>query len=103
MKSVNNKIIVELYKESRGVTPTINKGFASIKQKQNLVGLKVLCDATIVYGQIETVIKKGDVVYFTEETLYNSPWAKNALTSDAFKGTFAVAEGSQVILVKEGA
>lgn len=102
MISVNNKLILEPYKGSRKIEANTSSGFATIKQKSTLIGLKALIDAQITSsGGKDVKIKKNSTVFFEEEVLYSSAWAKKTYQCDGIEDKFIIADYSQVVIVKE--
>lgn len=96
LTSVNNRVIVEAYKKE-GLKSTVSNGFASIAQKNNLKGLKVLADAQLADG---TVVRRGYTVYVREETLHTAAWAAKTLEAPGIiEGPFMVMDGSHVEMV----
>ena len=95
-----NKLILEPYTGKGKIEAEVKSGFASVKQKTNLVGLKVLSDAKIFIGNNAIDIKYGQVVYFKEEILHNNDWAKQTYKSDFIENAFIIAESNSVILIK---
>lgn len=57
-------------------------GFATVKQKTNLVGLKLVYDAEIVRGNEVVSLSKGSVVFFTAETLHTADWPKKIFETE---------------------
>jgi len=100
MKTLNNKLIIEPYEGIRKVEAKVTSGFATIKQRTNLIGLKVLLDGTITQGQNVIEVKEGQIVYYQENTLYSQAWAKEVYTCDDIKKPFILAEAAYVILIK---
>lgn len=91
--SVNNRLLVESYKEDRGLKATVNSGFAMVSQKVNVKGMKVLMDAELTVGnQLWGRVRKGDIVYIREEYLHSQPWAKKSFTSEAVEGDFMIVD-----------
>lgn len=71
--SLNDQLIVEKYKLGQGIKSTgEDKGFAFIKQKIDMVGLKLLVEARID----GTYLPTGTMVYLEEDKLNTQPWAK---------------------------
>ena len=102
MKSVNNKLILEPYEGSHKIESNTSSGFATIKQKTTLIGLKVLEDAQFVLPTKEIVnIEKKSTVFFEEEVLYSSAWAKKTYECDGIESRFIIADYSQVVMVDE--
>ena len=99
MKTFNNKIFVEPYKGEKKIKAEVSGGFARIKQKSSLVGLKVLADALVSVGEKTVEIKKGQTAYFEEETVYASKWATMQMECDKIEEKFAIADFSLVRMV----
>lgn len=98
--SINNKVVVEPYKGSNKPVGKVSSGFATVKQKDTLIGLKVLADFTMKTNSSEILIVKGQTVYFSEEVLATHDWAKKTYECDAIEGRFSLAEAAYMVLVK---
>ena len=96
MESVNNKLILEPYKGEHKVKANVQHGFATIKQKSNLVGLKLLADAKLTQGNSTFLVPRGTVAYFEEEVLYSQEWPRKRLSCDELKEEFVIGDYSQV-------
>lgn len=98
--SLNNRIVVEPYAKTELKT-TVNKGFAQISQKKNVVGLKVLVDCEVVVqgGSYGWAVKAGDVAFFKEEELHTHPSVKMILNSEGIKGDFIILDAHLVQFV----
>ncbi len=95
MRSVNNKLFLEPYKGSNKLESRVNSGFATIKQKGNLVGLKLLLDFRILDPSLEEdyrLIPRGSVLYFSEEDLHNQPWSKKTYECKEIEGKFIIVD-----------
>lgn len=97
MISVNNKILLQPYEGSNKIEANVSSGFATIKQKSSLIGLKLLVDAEID-GKL---IKKNSTVLIEEVVLSTSPWAKKTYECSEIKERFIIADKAFVIAVKE--
>jgi hypothetical protein len=89
MQSLNNKFILESYKEDRSIKANVANGFAMIAQKTQLKGLKSLVDFKSSDG---TIFPKGSTVYIREQLLQAQPWAKQVFTSDAIGEEFIIVD-----------
>lgn len=104
MNSINNRLILEPYKGSNKVEAKINSGFATVKQKSTLIGLKLLVGASVItMNGKEQNYQPGSIAYFEEETLHASAWAKKTYECDSINEKFIIAEFDQVVLIKESA
>jgi len=92
--SPNNLIVAEPYK-TQGVTTTVNKGFASVDQKVNLIPLKVLITSKLATGDSVTA---NDNIYIKQHTLETNPNYKNALKMNGLD--VILVELKDVILVE---
>ena len=99
MISVNGKLVVEPYKAPNKIEAKITSGYATIKQKNTLVGLKLMADGKVAIGKDMIEVKKGQVVYFPEEILHASDWAKKKFNLDGSEEQFILAESSYVVAV----
>jgi hypothetical protein len=95
--SVNKKVICEPYKEPRGIKGGITSGVAFVKQKNNIYGLKVLMDV-IIDDKIS--LKIGDIVYLTEEMLYNNKNYSTPMECKDMKEQFVAIEFGHVVFIK---
>jgi hypothetical protein len=102
MISVNNKIFCEAYSGGKSLKSEVKSGFATIQQKNNLVGLRVLADATVAFGTKTLDIPKGSVVFFNEETLYIHQQYHAPIKNNVFDEPCVVADFNHVIGVKIG-
>ena len=99
MMSLNNKIICEPYTGGKGVKAVVSSGFASVKRSQ-LVGLKVLVDATVLVGTEALNILKGSTIYITEEHLTVHDKYHHPMENAAIGAPFVVAEFAHVVMVE---
>lgn len=102
--SVNGKVLLEPYVSSGGVKSTgESTGFARVKQKSSLIGLKALASSVIRdrAGVEDISVDPGDMVYFKEEDLHSHAWAKTLFDSDALDKKFIVAEAAFVVMVRK--
>jgi len=90
--SHNGKLILEAY-EQTGLKTQIKSGWATVSQKNELVGLKVLVNALLPDG-IEIVA--GSLAYIKEESLSTQPWAKARYKTKDSLGEFIIANISDV-------
>lgn len=67
IRSVNQLLVCEPYKGTKGLKSKVSSGMAVVQQKTEMIGLKVLRDAQISESR---TIKKGSVVFIKEEVLY---------------------------------
>lgn len=74
--SVNNRLILAPYVET-GLRSKVNAGLITPGQRDGMVGLAVLVQATLSDGRI---IPAGSLAYIREEYLHVHPWAKKELT-----------------------
>jgi len=100
MISINNHIFLKPYAGDKAIKATVSSGFASIKQKDNLIGLECIAAATLVTGQTTQTITKGSIVFFSEELLFNQPWATKTYNCDDVKEKFIIAPVNQITSIK---
>ena len=100
IEGINNKLILEPYTGKREINAKKQKGWETVDQKTNLVGLKALVDGTISNQDRLVKINKGDVVFFPEELLYSQPWSKKELTAPFIDKPFIIAEGVYAVCVE---
>ena len=86
------KLIVEAYIPT-GLKAEVKSGWATLEQKNNLKGLKVLIQAHLSDG---TIIPPGSTAYIKEELLHTQPWAKNKLKSDTLTGEFIIVSTNEI-------
>lgn len=94
--SLNDRLILEPYRNEGGLKTTVNHGIAMVSQKVAVKGLKVLIDAKLKDG---TVISAGSIAYVKEELLHTQPWAKKILESDAIITPFMIVDLNYVDFV----
>jgi len=100
IEGINNKLILEPYTGKREIKAKKQKGWDTVDQKTNLVGLKVLVDGTVSTQNWTTKINKGDFVFFPEELLYSQSWSKKELTSSFIDEPFIIVEGVYAVCVE---
>ena len=98
---VNNNLILQPYKGKNKLEARVNSGFATVKQKDTLVGLVLLADGRVVIGKDMLEVKKGQTVYFSEEVLYAHDWAKKTYNIEGSEERFIIAPAAQVVTVGE--
>lgn len=101
--SMNNRLILESYKEDRSIRANTNavKGFAMADQKIKCHGLLVLADAYISVGTETKFVPAGSHAYIKEELLAKQPWAQKVLKSDAVVGDFIIVDLMYVEFISE--
>jgi len=97
--SKNQRLILEPYEGSGKIETEVKKGFATIKQKHTLVGLRLLAHA--VFNNEDHDILEGATVFFKEEVLYSAEWAKKKYVCDSIDGEFIIADLRDVIMIYE--
>lgn len=100
MISVNNKLMLTPYTGVNKIEASVKSGFATIKQKSSLIGLTLVADGMVSTGKEMKLVAKGQVVYFSEEVLHASDWAKKTFKIDGSEDSFILAEASYVVAVK---
>jgi hypothetical protein len=73
--SLNDFLILEPYQQGQGLQAEVKNGFAFVKQKNELVGLKLLAEARLSDGGYLPI---GSTVYIPEELLTTAVWAKQS-------------------------
>lgn len=101
--SINNRLILEVYKTDRGLKATERNGFAMISQKVTVKGLKVLIDAHLYDGDSQTSMRipRGSLAYIREEYLHTQPWAQKIMESDAIGEQFIIVDIKMVEFIKQ--
>lgn len=94
--SLNNRLIVEVYKKE-ALRSKEKNGFAYVDQKLFLKGLRVLIDAKFDDG---TVIHKGSIAYIKEEVLHTQQWAQKAFESTYFQEPFLIVDKTYVEFIE---
>jgi hypothetical protein len=95
--SLNNRLIVEAYKTDGTIKANVQSGFATIAQKVQLKGLRLLVDAFVTVNSSEPMhVPAGSKVYIREEYLYTQPWAKKVFECDTLSEKFIVVEAAHV-------
>jgi hypothetical protein len=98
MISVNNKLMLEPYTGSKKIESTVKSGFATIKQKSTLVGLKLVADGKIPLGREAFLeVKKGQTVYYSEEILHASDWSTKTYNLQGSTDQFILGEALHVV------
>lgn len=100
MISVNNKLMLEPYKSKGKIEARVNSGFATIKQKDTLIGLKLLADGKLAIGKDMVDVKKGQVVFFPEEILHSHDWSKKTFNLEGSDEKFIIAEAIHAVAVQ---
>lgn len=100
--TVNNKIFCEPYSGGKDLKSEVKSGFATVQQKNNLVGLRVLADAVVKNGDKLLEIPKGSVVLFNEETLFLQKQYHTPIKNDFLKEPCIIADFSHVVGVQIG-
>lgn len=101
MISVNNKLMLEPYSGSKKIEASTKTGFATIKQKTTLVGLKLIADGKIPLGREAFIeVKKGQTVYYSEEVLHASDWSTKLYNLEGQESKFILGEALHVIGVE---
>jgi hypothetical protein len=100
MISINSKLILEPYKGKGKAEAEVKSGFASIKQKSTLVGLKLLADGRVTIGKDMVDVKKGQVVFFPEEVLHIHDWSKKTYNLEGGEERFIIAEAVHAVAVE---
>ena len=100
MISVNNKLVLEPYTGSKKIEATVKSGFATIKQKSTLVGLVLKADGKVAIGKEQMDVKKGQKVYFLEETLHANDWSTKIYNLDGSDDKFILGESHQAVAVE---
>ena len=101
--SLNKRVICEAYSKPKELRGSEKGGFAYIEQKQQLIGLKVLCDSDIYEnGQLLATIKKNDIVYLPEDVLFRESTHRSAFCKDIFQDQpFLILNYSDIYLWKK--
>jgi len=101
MKIVSyNRLITEPYKKTHKIEGQISNGFSTVKQKKQLIGLRILADGCFVLGNTSVTVEKDQIAYFKEERLYSEDWAKKTYSSDAIGEEFILAEPIFLVMIK---
>jgi hypothetical protein len=98
-QTINNKIICKPYSGGKELKSQVKSGFATIQQKQRLVGLEVLLDAIVTFNNNSVRIPAGSMVYFNEEQLFVNQGVNKTISCDYLAEEFSVMDASQVIFV----
>jgi hypothetical protein len=97
MVSVNNKLICTPYEGGKSLKAEVKSGFATVQQKNNVVGLELLADAKVSLGGNLIDLKKGTMVYFSEEVVYNNKNFHTPIKNDILQEQFIIADFNQAI------
>jgi|GEM_PF-4724420 len=92
MKSLNNRLILEVYKKGEH-RAKVENGFARLEQKVAIKGLVVLMDSKLSDG---TIVVAGSIAYIREASLHTKAWAQSHFSCDKISVPFIIAEISEV-------
>jgi len=95
IQSSNGNLFLEPYKGSGKIESKVSSGFATIKQKGELVGLKSVTSSLINLGQSQLLLPAGTTFYFLEEILHASAAAKKLFENSEIDGKFTILSASQ--------
>jgi len=101
MTTLNGKLFCEPYTGGKALQSEVKSGFATVKQKANIVGLKLKADAIISLGPKTIVLKKGKIVFFNEETLFNYKNYHTPITHSSIEGEFVIADFAHIVSIDE--
>ncbi len=101
MISVNNKVILEPYKGKRKIEASVKSGFASVKQKNTIIGLKMLAEAHIVEDGTSRTIPAGCIAYISEETMFTNKIYQKQYECHYFDEKFIIVDFSIISFIKE--
>lgn len=96
MKFSKERFILEPYKTDKSLKAENKNGFATIAQKNNLFGLKVLV-ATSYAGKD---VPAGSTAFIREEMLHTHPWGTKTLKAEGIEGAFIIVEPSFIEFVE---
>jgi len=99
-QSMNNKLLLEPYQGENKIKANINSGFATVKQKDTLIGLVLLVDANLQRGNSVYLIPKGSKIYFQEEILHAHSWSKKTYESEALGQRFIIADANFAVFIE---
>ena len=99
-QSLNNRFILEPYKNDRTLKSNASTGFAIVQQKVSVVGLTLLADAEITFNGLGRTFDKGSIVYIKEELLFTQPWAQKVYESDAIEGKFIIVDSTYIEFIQ---
>lgn len=91
-RSLNNRLIVEVYKKTE-LRSKVTNGFATIDQKSTLKGLRVLVEGKLNDG---TIVRRDSIAYIREESLHTQAWAQKSLECELFKQPFLIVDANFV-------
>ena len=97
IESVNNLIVCEPYRGNRGIKSKVHSGVATIQQKTEVVGLKVLKRACI---SSEIYVEAGSTIYIKEEVLYNIKEYSVELSCKDISDPFVLVNFQHVVFIK---
>jgi hypothetical protein len=92
--SLNNRLIVEAYKSDGSIKANVQSGFATIAQKTQLKGLRLLVDAYT--SGAPTHVPAGSMIYIREEYLHTQAWAKKVYECDTLSEKFILVDVAHV-------
>ena len=100
MITINNKLILEPYKGKNKIEAQVTSGFATVKQKSTLIGLKLLADGKVAIGKDMVDVKKGQTIFFPEEILHAHDWSKKTFNLEGSEQKFIIAEALHAVAVE---
>lgn len=99
MSSSNGNLILEPYKGSKKLEAEVKKGFATVKARSTLIGLKLIEDAEVILGGTTHTIEKGSVLYFREESLATGETYTKKYTVEGEDGEFVIGNYNDIIKI----
>ena len=100
MISINGKLLLEPYVSSGAIKAEIKSGFATVKQKSTLIGLKALHPSKWIdkNGHARSV-NRGDTVFLKEEDLHTQAFAKTVFNLDSDQEKFIIVDANSAISI----
>lgn len=94
--SLNGLLIVAPYDRGQGVKVEVKSGFATVAQKNDVVGLKLLV-AVNLNGK---TYPAGSTVFFREDDLASKPWAKEIRKVIGEQESFLIIDSKFALMIQ---
>lgn len=92
-----NRVLVKPYKKESLRAKEKNGLALNVGQKVNLTGLVAVAEASLIFGDKELVIKKGQKVYVREEQLHNGTIGTKPMSCDDISEEFMIIEARDLV------
>ena len=99
--SMRNRLFLEPYKGERKIEASVKSGFATVKQRSSLIGLKLVLPAQVIVSEnVVDIFPAGSIVYFEEAVLAGAAWSKHTFNAPELSDKeFIMADYSQAVAI----